>query len=80
MLVLTRRRGESIWIGNDIELVVVGLGPEGVKLGIRAPTEVAVLRGELFDTIAAQSRAAAATASPQDELITALRRHQQKPK
>lgn len=48
MLVLHRRRNESIKIGNDIEVVVVELGNGYVKLGITAPTDVLIARTEMI--------------------------------
>lgn len=48
MLVLTRRFGESILIGEEIEVAVLGLTPNQVRLGIRAPAAVPVVREELL--------------------------------
>ena len=47
MLVLTRKLNERIRIGEDIEIVVVALTGNRVKIGIEAPRDVKVLRGEL---------------------------------
>jgi carbon storage regulator len=47
MLVLRRRAGESILVGDDIEITVVETGPQRVVLGIRAPVQVRVLRKEI---------------------------------
>ena len=47
MLVLTRKRTESIKIGNDIVIKVIHTGTGTVKLGIDAPAQVKILRGEL---------------------------------
>lgn len=47
MLVLTRKRMESIKIGNDIVIKVIHTGTGTVKLGIEAPAHVRILRGEL---------------------------------
>lgn len=47
MLVIRRRAGESIQVGDDIEIQILEVGPTRVKLGIVAPQRVAVLRGEL---------------------------------
>jgi len=52
MLVLSRKKGEAIMIGNDIELQILDVSSEGVKLGISAPKEVGILRKELFVAIA----------------------------
>lgn len=47
MLVLTRKRNETIQIGNDIVIRVIHTSTGAAKIGIEAPREVAVLRGEL---------------------------------
>ncbi|MGQ0636822.1 MAG: carbon storage regulator [Planctomycetaceae bacterium] len=47
MLVLTRRIGESIRVGDDIEIVVLHLGRGRVRLGFAAPQSVSLRRGEL---------------------------------
>lgn len=52
MLVLTRKRYESITIGADVEVVVVEIRDDKVRLGIKAPIEVPVHRREVADAIA----------------------------
>jgi carbon storage regulator len=47
MLVLRRRAGESLLIGDDIEIELLELTSQGAKIGIRAPRETVVLRKEL---------------------------------
>jgi carbon storage regulator len=47
MLVLSRREGERIRLGDSIVITVVKLGGDRVRLGIEAPADVLVLRGEL---------------------------------
>jgi len=47
MLVLTRKRGEEILIGNDIKLIVNRIAGNRVTIGIAAPGNVEILRGEL---------------------------------
>jgi carbon storage regulator len=54
MLILTRRPGESIQVGNDIEISVLEIRGNQVRLGISAPPEVLVLRSELIDASRAQ--------------------------
>ena len=51
MLVLTRRVDEAIVIGDDIEVVVVDIKGDKVRLGISAPTSVAVHRKEVYELI-----------------------------
>jgi carbon storage regulator len=59
VLVLSRRAGETVRIGDDIVVVVVGGGPGNVKLGIEAPAEVRVFRGEIYEALAAANKEAA---------------------
>jgi len=47
MLVLRRRAGESLLIGDDVEIEVLAVTSQGAKIGIRAPRETVVLRKEL---------------------------------
>ncbi len=61
MLVISRRKGQRIAIGDEIELVVTELHRSSVKLGIRAPKGYAVLRGEVRDSIEEANRQAAET-------------------
>jgi carbon storage regulator len=61
MLVLTRRRGESLTIGPDIRVVVLGLKNGQVRLGIEAPPSVKVHREEVYVRIQEENRLAAQT-------------------
>ncbi len=58
MLVLARRLNESIMIGDDIEIVVIDIKGDQVKLGIRAPKRVTVHRKEIYDEIRKENIAA----------------------
>lgn len=49
MLVLSRSEGDAIRIGDDIEIVVVRIGPTQVRLGISAPRDVNIVRTEIDD-------------------------------
>ncbi|OUS75147.1 carbon storage regulator [Paenibacillus sp. MY03] len=51
MLVLSRKKGESILIGEDIEISIIEITNDQIKLGIKAPKEVAILRKELYVSI-----------------------------
>ena len=55
MLVLTRKQGERIQIGEDITITVVRTKGKAVRLGIQAPSHVPVLRGEIAKSIAAET-------------------------
>lgn len=58
MLVLTRRTGQKIVIGNEVIVDVLGVSGEGVRLGISAPSTTSVHRHEVFIEIGEANRAA----------------------
>jgi len=58
MLALTRKKGESIMIGDNIEVVVLGITGEQVRLGIIAPKTVPVHRKEVFEQIQSENKEA----------------------
>ena len=60
MLILARRIGESIMIGDHVEISVVDIKGDQVKLGIQAPAQVKVYRREVYAAIQEENRAAAA--------------------
>jgi carbon storage regulator len=59
MLVLSRQRDETIMIGDNIEVTVVDIRGDKVRLGINAPKEISVHRKEVYDAIRRENRAAA---------------------
>lgn len=59
MLVLSRQRDETIMIGDDIEITIVDIRGDKVRLGITAPSHIAVHRKEVYDAIQRENRAAA---------------------
>jgi carbon storage regulator len=63
VLVLTRRAGESIVIGDDVRVVVLDVRGETVRLGIEAPRSVQVHRAEVYAEVQAANAAALATTS-----------------
>ncbi len=58
MLALSRKPGESVVIGNDIEITILEVKGEQVKVGIKAPQSVAIYRKELFEQIQESNREA----------------------
>jgi carbon storage regulator len=54
MLVLTRRSNQSIMIGDDVEVTVLAVSGEKVRIGITAPNEIPVFRKEVYLRIAAE--------------------------
>jgi carbon storage regulator len=59
MLVLSRKKGESIMIGDQIELVIVSIEGDQVRLGIKAPQQVEIFRKEVYQSIQMANREAA---------------------
>jgi carbon storage regulator len=58
MLVLTRRNGESIKIGEDIEITVISSKNDQVKIGIKAPKNIDVFRKEILEQIQSENEQA----------------------
>jgi len=73
MLVITRKPEQSLIIGGEVEVIVLGITKDGVRLGIKAPREVQVHRREVFEAIAAENRAAAAAKATVQDAAALLR-------
>jgi carbon storage regulator len=61
MLILSRKAGEAIVIGEGIRIVVLESDRRGVRLGIEAPADVTILREEILQAITSENRRASAT-------------------
>ena len=59
MLVLSRQRDETIMIGDDIELTIVDIRGDKVRIGIKAPSRIAVHRKEVYEAIRQENEKAA---------------------
>jgi carbon storage regulator len=69
MLVLSRKKGESILIGHNIEISILESSNDVVKIGIKAPREIDVLRKELYDSVVAMNKAAESVIISEDDLL-----------
>jgi len=63
MLVLTRKSGEVITVGDDIEITVIAVKGDQVKIGINAPKHVEVFRKEVYEQIIVENQEASADVS-----------------
>ena len=70
MLILTRRVGETVVIGDDVTVTVLGVKGNQVRLGVNAPREVAVHREEIFERI---KREQAKDEAAQPQLVSGAR-------
>jgi carbon storage regulator len=73
MLVLTRKSNQSVMIGDDIEVTVLSISGEKVRIGIQAPREIPVFRNEVYLEIQQEN------ASARSEVDDALRRLSPRP-
>lgn len=74
MLVLARKVGQSIIIGDEIELTVIEVRGEQVRIGVQAPRTISVHRKELLEQIKAENIRAAAQQVTDDELPDILKK------
>ncbi|GEP64587.1 carbon storage regulator [Clostridium beijerinckii] len=58
MLIITRKKGESLMIGDDIEIVISKIDDGSVKIGIKAPKDISILRKELYDEVEKENKEA----------------------
>jgi carbon storage regulator len=67
MLILTRRAGETVMIGSDVTITVLGVKGNQVRIGINAPKEVAVHREEIYERIKSEQAAGGDAAPSSDD-------------
>ena len=72
MLVLTRKKGQSLMIGNEIEISIVDIQGDQVRIGINAPRNVSIHRKEVFEEIQQENRQASTVNLSQEELKKAV--------
>ena len=71
MLVLTRKPGQSIMIGDGVEVQVLSVAGEKVRLGITAPRDVSIFRNEVYDRIENEGQGESDDAEEEDTEVNA---------
>ncbi|MBX9928080.1 MAG: carbon storage regulator [Gemmatimonadaceae bacterium] len=70
MLILSRKEGETIQIGDGVKIVIISSDRRGVRVGIEAPPDVRILRGEIVAQVTEETQRAAQ--GPAKEWVAAL--------
>ncbi len=72
MLVFTRKKDESLVIGNEIEVTILSVGSGNVKVGITAPRHISVHRHEVYEAIKRENLAASRSQIPKADMLKKL--------
>jgi carbon storage regulator len=72
VLVFSRKKEESLIIGNEIEITILSISGGGVKVGINAPRHISVHRKEVFEAIRRENLAASQSQIPPVEVLRKL--------
>lgn len=72
MLVVSRKEDESIVIGNNIEIVIVRIDKNTVRIGVKAPKNISVHRKEVYEEIRLENLAATQTQSMGDDTLAKI--------
>lgn len=72
MLVLKRKVGEKIKIGDDVEIQILSVEGDTIKLGFNAPRHVQIMRSELYDSIRDENMQAGAHGTEHKQLLALL--------
>ncbi len=69
MLVVTRKKDERLIIGNEIEIQVLRIGRDNVRLGIKAPTHISIYRYEIYEAIKNENVSAVKSQIPDKDML-----------
>jgi carbon storage regulator len=69
MLILTRRVGETVMIGNEVTVTVLGVKGNQVRIGVNAPKDVAVHREEIYERIKREQDQDASVGAPRAKIV-----------
>ncbi len=69
MLVLTRKKGQSMMIGHDIELTIIDIQGDQVRVGIKAPKNIVIHRKEIYEEIRKENLSAVASKDTNIQLL-----------
>lgn len=72
MLVVTRKKDEKLIIGNEIEIQVLRIGRDNVRLGIKAPSHISIYRYEIYEAIKQENVTAVKSQIPDKDTLEAL--------
>lgn len=72
MLVVTRKRDEKLIIGNEIEIQVLRIGRDNVRLGIKAPPHISIYRHEIYEMIKQENDSAVKSQIPDKDTLDAI--------
>ena len=72
MLILTRKPGESLYIGDEVKVIIVEIKGHQIRIGIEAPASVRIYREEIYLQIMEENRQAAETAAVSDSALEGL--------
>ena len=69
MLVVTRKKDERLIIGNEIEIQVLRIGRDNVRLGIKAPSHISIYRYEIYEAIKNENVSAVKSQIPDKDML-----------